>query len=290
MSGILSGLAAVALLASDPYVRSRALVGDPDSHCLWWKEGTAIEYRQSEQGNPATTGESEFSAVTRSFQTWQAALGAGGSLSLVEGPRTPSRKVGHDVLTTNNENLVLFRTVLCRVSPGDPCRARDDCMNQHDCWDYDSGTIALTTTTYESTSGFIYGSDIEANAASFVFTTVDSPPCVYPVFTQSCVATDVQNTITHEIGHLLGLDHTTYPGSTMQKSAPAGETSKRTLDPGTLSFIPEVYPQGRPARDCVIQRLPSSLGSVPGGCGCSQPGAPWLLALPFLLLGRRRRG
>ncbi|MBI3182061.1 MAG: matrixin family metalloprotease [Myxococcales bacterium] len=280
-------LAAALGIPNAPYVRSRVDPSDPDSHCLWWKDGTVIEYRQGANGNPDTPGETELAAITRSAQTWQAVMDECGSLTLKEGSRTSSSKIGHDVGRADNENVMLFRTAFCtdKVGPSDQCWRLDDCMNRYDCWAYARGTIALTTTVFERSTGIIYGSDVELNAGSFVFTTVDAPPCVPPAFTQSCVATDVQNTMTHELGHLLGLDHTTYPGSTMNPSAPAGETSKRSLDPGTKQFVCDVYPKGRASRDCVINPMPAALGPAAGGCAA----APWSVAAPALLLGMLRR-
>ena len=53
----------------------------------------------------------------------------------------------------------------------------------------------------------------------------------------NCVSIDVQNTITHEAGHTLGLDHSADPSATMAASAPAGETSKRVLQPDEVAGI-----------------------------------------------------
>ncbi len=295
MSPIAAVVAFSLAIPDAPYVRSR-VSNDPNAHCLWWREGTTIELRQNDRGNPDTTGETEFAAVSRSFQTWQQVMDECGNLSFREGARTSLREIGHDPTRDDNENVVLFRTEYCpqKVGSSDLCWRLDTCMNQYDCWAYGRATIALTTTTYERTSGTIYGSDIEANAYSFVFTTVDAPPCPQGFYTQSCVATDVQNTFTHEIGHLLGLDHTARAGSTMNPSAPAGETSKRLIDSGTRQFVCDAYPKGRPSRDCVINPIPPSLGSAAGstpfGCAAvgSAPGMAALLALAFSLRRGRR--
>ena len=40
---------------------------------------------------------------------------------------------------------------------------------------------------------------------------------------------DLQNTLTHELGHALGLDHSSIPQATMAASSTQGETSKRAL-------------------------------------------------------------
>src|SRR5262249_38090425 len=151
-----------------------------------------------------------------------------------------------------NENILLFRFQSCSfVDKSDSCwdPKNDDCGNKYDCWQHNAMAIAITTTTYDPLSGRILDADIEFNHPNFMCTTVDAPPCVNRMFAPTCVATDVQNTVTHEIGHMLGLAHTLFAGSTMNPTAPPGETSKRVLDDGTKNFPCAVYPKGHPSKD-----------------------------------------
>jgi uncharacterized protein (TIGR03382 family) len=284
-------LAAAVLAQSTPYLRSKVEPGDPKSHCLWWGS-PGITYHQSTPGNPENAGDSEFDAIRRSFETWQQASDACGHLQLTEGERVGERTIGYDARPSAiNRNLVLFRTRYCsEVAPrSDSCWV-DGCENKYDCWGGQDGTIALTTTTFDTNSGQIFDADVEMNAASFIFTTVDSPPCAPGGYHQGCVATDIQNTMTHEIGHMLGLDHVARLDSTMSPRADAGETSKRQLDSGTKQFVCETYPQGQAARDCVLVPMPQALGPE---LWCSASGvsgvAPLLLAAVGLRVLRRRR-
>ncbi len=289
---MISSLLTLALL-SQPYTRSRVDDTKPDSQCLWWLEGTTITYHQNTDGNAETPGETEFAAFNRSIATWQAQLGQCGNLSFAEGARTSSRKVGYlnaaDVAKagTPNENIVLYRQTRCSVTVAstDACFKDDSCGNAHDCWQFAAAAIAITTTSYSPSSGRILDSDIELNAPSFIFTTVDAPVCVSPVFTTSCVATDVQNTTTHELGHLLGLGHYPSATSTMSPRADPGEMSKRVLDPGSKQFICDVYPQGQASKTCFTPVLTNDLGPA-AGC-TSAPGAGWAL-LGLVILVRRR--
>jgi MYXO-CTERM domain-containing protein len=195
---------------------------------------------------------------------------------------------------TEDSNVVTFRETSCRdaVPPNDPCLADGSCINLYRCWDHGDLTIALTTTTYSIRTGIIYDADIELNAAphldgtTFLFTTVDQPPCPIDMQTPNCVATDVQNTITHEFGHAMGFDHTLYPGSTMNPTAPIGETSKRIIDLGTAQGFCNVYPKGLPPLSCdetgSLQRMIiADNRGTPGlqAIGCSSAGG-----LPFALL------
>jgi hypothetical protein len=288
---LISALVALALaIPSDPYVRSRVSPEGPSDHCLYWTENTTITWNAEVTGNPET-GPSVFTAFEKSFATWNAQLTTCASLAFSEGPKTTSRTVGWDrTAGAKNENILVFRFKSCDFVPKtDACwqPANDDCGNKNDCWQHSSTAIAITTTTYDPQSGRILDADVEFNVPSFIFTTVDSPPCVKPNYNQSCVATDVQNTLTHEAGHMLGLAHTLYPGSTMNPTAPPGETSKRVLDPGTANFTCAAYPKGQPSKDCVIiaETTPETLGPVKTGCSAAGGALPMLV----LLLRRRRR-
>jgi hypothetical protein len=281
-------------LPNAPYVRSRAtttIANNSKAHCLWWPEGT-ITYQQASKGNPETRPlGSEFTAIHQAFESWQFVMNDCGNLSLLEGPRLAETRIGYDPDRTDNHNTIVFRTTSCsRVAPaGHACWSEETCMNLFDCWEWNANTIALTTATYDLTSGRIFDTDVEFNSHSFVFTTVDSPPCLSPTFHQGCVATDVQNTMTHEAGHVIGLDHTSRSGSTMNPGAPSGEISKRVIDPDSRSFVCDAYPKGKPSRDCIIEPVEDTLGRQVTGCGTTL-GAPSLLTgLAWFGLAFRRR-
>jgi hypothetical protein len=292
---VISALIAVVLaIPSDPYVRSRVRPGTPSDHCLYWTENSNIVWHANSLGNAETPGDTEFDALRKSFAEWNGQLASCGSLTWLEGAMTASRNVGWlKDANAVNENIVLWRTSKCSdvVPLSDSCwkdeNDADDCGNKYDCWEHESLAIALTTTTYDPQSGRILDADVELNSPSFIFSTVDAPVCVKPNYSTSCVAWDVENTVTHEIGHMMGLDHTLYPGSTMNPTAPPGELSKRVLDTGTRSFVCDAYPKGGVSKDCVIPPATGILGNVSTGCGCgSSAGA---LLLPVLSLLRRRR-
>lgn len=291
---------------SDPYVRSRVEQGDLSTQCLFWTV-PKITWHQSAAGNPLTKPSgSEFEAVRKSFQSWQAVFANCGNLTFEEGGQVIDPTVGYDQTGGVNRNVVLFRTQRCsRVAPAtDACWKDDDCNNKYDCWDHnDSGTtIAITLTTYDERSGIIYDSDIELNAYSalntggFFFTTADGgPPCDPPDVTENCLATDLQNTMTHEIGHLVGLDHTTAPGSTMNATAPSGQLSKRVIDSGSRDFVCTNYPRAQASKACIPPlAVDDTLGREGSAVACASAGAEaWLPALAgwaLLLAARRRRG
>lgn len=308
-SAVFLGLRLLLALAPDPadgaYKRSR--VADPTveasaRHCLYWTEKSRVFFNQNTAGDPALPGEGVFAAVTSSFQTWNSAFASCGSLSFAEGPRVTDRKLGYSITAgSSNVNQVLFRSRKCStVAPAaDPCQKDDSCGNAYDCWNHDSGSIGVTTTTYDVRTGRIFDVDIELNAANFKFSTADSPVCAPPELSQSCVATDVQNTVTHEVGHLVGLDHAANTDSTMSAKASTGELQKRNLDSGTERAVCEIYPRELASQDCVDANGDggSSSANGSGGTGCSATGdlaGGALLAWGLTLLGgavyERRRG
>jgi hypothetical protein len=73
------------------------------------------------------------------------------------------------------------------------------------------------------------------------------------------------------------------PLSTMEASAPPGETQKRVIDAGTAAGFCDTYPRGLPPTQCAEHGLSSkklSAQSVGTGCAAA-PGA----LLPGVLLG-----
>jgi hypothetical protein len=84
---------------------------------------------------------------------------------------------------------------------------------------------------------------------------------------------DVQNTVTHEAGHLIGFAHSPDPESTMFATAMLNETTKRDLTADDIQGMCDVFPLGHePHAD--------------GGCACATArGAPIDPAAAMLLLG-----
>src|SRR5690606_35670609 len=144
----------------------------------------------------------------------------------------------------------------------------------------------VTTTTYFRGSGEIVDADIEMNAAWFDFTDLTGPPCAEGQ-SGGCVATDIHNTATPEIGPMTGPDHTPDRNATMFASAPRGETSKRRLGETDIDGICAIYPAGGPTSHCAAEEDPGT------GCGCSSgegsAGSAALLLMGLAMLRFSRR-
>lgn len=82
-----------------------------------------------------------------------------------------------------------------------------------------SGVFALTVLTYNTQSGAIVDADILLDDADADFCTHDCPD----------QSNNLRNTLTHESGHFIGLDHSPDTEATMYAFAPHGDLKKISL-------------------------------------------------------------
>ncbi len=155
-------------------------------------------------------------------------------------------------------------------------------------WEYDSGAIAVTTSAYDTRSGRVVDADIEINDEHFDFARVDE------TCRDGAGTMDLRNTLTHEVGHVVGLEHppntTRYENTTMFASAPPCETKKRSLETDDRDGICFIYPAGGPTAQCFPPEGPSFVivDSDEGYGGCSHAGRPGRAGAPLatiLLIG-----
>jgi MYXO-CTERM domain-containing protein len=173
-----------------------------------------------------------------------------------------------------------------------------------------SSTVALTA-TWARADGNIVDADVRINAQDNFFANID--PGFIATTGQSPF--DLQNALTHEFGHLIGLGHScwnlfsdaeqpiddmgvpvptceTAPDDVLQTVMVANiqsnmEISKRILSPDDIRAACEIYPSAEDPHVCAYD-MPNE------GCGCRTAGAPGgaslaLLSLLVLLIGRRSR-
>ena len=213
--------------AAQAYMCSQAS-DNADAPSLSWFTRT-IPYALSRAGTTHISGDTEREVLRASFEVWEELTATSGScdpsnyatdIHFREGPLSDTAAAGYDPLhPEENENLLIF-------------------LEDH--WTDDPNTIALTTTTFSSTTGQIIDADIELNAYLFNFSTDETASGDH----------DLMNTAVHEIGHLLGLDHTAVRNATMFLTAEAGEISKRTLHCDDVQAIAFKYPVGQPNGYC----------------------------------------
>jgi len=170
-------------------------------------------------------------------------------------------------------------------------------------------TIALTS-VWARADGHIVDADVQVNARDNLFANID--PGYVPV--GGSYPYDLQNAVTHEFGHLLGLGHSCWdqfsdfdqPVDDMDAGVPMcypppdvvkdtvmfatiasdGETTKRNLSPDDIRGVCAIYPASGDPHACALD-MPDD------GCGCSTGGATSgvalvLLSLFAIVIGRRR--
>ncbi len=142
--------------------------------------------------------------------------------------------------------------------------------------------VALTTVTFRPSSGEILSADIDLNTENFDYTNTDEP---------GEIDIDLRNTMTHEVGHFLGLDHSQNTEATMYRSADRGETKKRNLHEADLNGLCHIY---RDSNTTTPAGGSGTNGRSDRGCACNatsgSPVAPMVIALSLLLvaIGTRR--
>ena len=262
------------------------------NHYLYWESG-CVFITLDEAGAMQVPGDLEFQAIDRSIAAWNNGSASCSYMQLMSDGRKPV-EVGRD-----NVNVIKFREVSwCRpATKDDPARCHPE------------SAAGITVATYvddasSSRDGAIVDADIELNGVNFTIA-VDGQT----TGTASCVA-ELQNTLTHELGHLLGLEHTCLaPGddpridhegrpvpqcsqasneqqeATMFNFQECGETKKETLTPDDIAGVCGIYPLAMSPNTC--ERVGENGGCCQSGGGPSGP----LTIAGILLLTRfwRRR-
>ena len=206
-------------------------------------------------------------------------------------------------------NRLTFRRTEWRKMPCDP--------GKESCAPYDSRALAITSVFALKSDGTVLDADMELNAVHYKWadvvadgTTVGSP---------GEKVHDLQNTMTHEFGHLIGFDHNCYDPSagrprsndntgaavpncndatpamraaTLFNSASPLDIDKRDLTPDDILGVCEVYPKGQ-----APMGAGGSGGGGEGGGGCAvshrqggiAPGWALVLAALALVIRARRR-
>ncbi len=258
----------VSVLASvpaDAFVLYRADAKDPKSAPLRWFSLRAtlvfdVGAPEEIEAVPARA------AIEKSFRQW-ATLKCDGEATPFEltfGGTVSGREVGYlqDAGPSGNENLVIW------VPAG---------------WAHGKKVLALTSLTYDTKSGEIVDGDLELNDADYEFT-LDAA--------LDKTAIDLRNTVTHEAGHFLGLDHSLESEATMFNTAPPGEILKRDLLEDDVNGYCALY-----GPDAPLKVITGGTTAVPGtrtsnpacSLGTRPSASAWLLVVLFALALQARR-
>jgi uncharacterized protein (TIGR03382 family) len=267
----------------------------PGGHYLYWASGcTKVGY--GAEGTRAISGDDEFAVIEDVFSNWNDTVATCSYMNISSEGTMADQEVGTDKI-----NVIKFRDVSwCRPAvDDDPARC------------YSPLTAGLTTVVYvddpgNDRDGEIVDADIELNGVDFAISvngiSMGDATC----------KSDLANTLTHEVGHLLGLEHTcrvagdpprqdgngdpvplcsdVTPGSeryeaTMYNFQACDETKKASLSQDDRDGVCAAYPIADDPREC---KGPGDGGGCAAG-GSRGPGAFALVLVALLPLFRRRK-
>lgn len=285
----------VRVLATPPgFVRT----GPTESgNFLYWESG-CVYVKASAEGTRQIPGDQEFTIIEASVNEWNSRTASCSYMELILEERT-EQEVGRD-----NVNLIKLRDASwCRPAlDDDPPRC------------HAPQAAGITTAIYvddpsSDRDGAIVDADIELNGVNFAIAADD-----VSAGTADCKS-ELQNTLTHELGHLLGLEHPCRAGgdpprtdntgapvplcsgaldpditeATMYNFQDCSEQKKESLSPDDVAAVCGVYPAAEDPGSC--ERVGDTGGCCSAGGGGSVPLGAILGAFGFgaLLLGRRRR-
>jgi hypothetical protein len=248
----------------------------PSGFSVSWNSN-CLRMSLSESGSQDIEMSDLEAAISDSMQPWND-LDCSGVGLIYEGT-TSSNVVGFSN-TGPNGNLIVFQ---------------DDLGE----WLYQPDILALTTLTFCSAEGGlckfrgqILDGDIEFNGREEPFSANEQSLADHH---------DFVNTLTHELGHFIGLDHSLEPESTMYFSAPIEEIEKRTLDIDDQAGFCEIYETCEASDACSacwssgseINERPVE-SELAQGCDCEQSHSrdrpnPMLIFAILLYFARSRR-
>jgi len=181
---------------------------------LYWPT-SCINFAFNQQGTQDLDPEETFAVMRKTFQAWtEVQCPSGGNATITFEERGPILlKKSEYNKDGRNVNVILF---------------------QDDDWKYRGidGTLAKTSVTYNDETGEIYDADIEVNAANNTVTLPESKKVEY----------DLQAILTHEVGHFIGIAHSSDDSAVMAPTYSPGSIAQRKLTPDDIAAVCEIYP------------------------------------------------
>ncbi len=209
--GVATTAALLALLATGAVWAHVRLIHPSTGAPLYWTNPSQVGIVIQSAGSDDLPDGSHETALRGAIREWNRAQGT--SAVLVE-DTSPSQQARVD-WASDDIHLILF-----------------DENNSSGYFPPGSSTVALTPVWFYS-DGRIVDADVLFNGSSFQFTT-----------SGQAGRFDVQDVATHELGHLLGLDHTGWAGGTMFPYVDPTVILHRSLSTDEVHGLRAAYPAG----------------------------------------------
>lgn len=266
---------ATALCGFEPY---RTVDGVP----VRWPSDAALVVHADASPDGSFAAAAVADAMRTAFDAW-----LGGACPAADPPRVDTRPAAPTIVTTPGQ-LDEDDGVVSLVWFADAAT-----------WNQRFGQLELarTISIHRRLSGELVDADIAVNFGGFDFT-LDSAcsPDRY----------DFLSMLTHEVGHVLGLDHSDVAGATMARRSDPGECDKRTLEPDDIAGICATYsvvarvepdpgpePEPEPAPEVTPETAGSETAELPAarndGCATAPASGAGLALLTLWLCGQTRR-
>lgn len=199
---------ATTVLAVQAHIR---LIHSGNGRVLFWQTPEAIEVTIHGGGSDDLSDRSHIAAIQHSIASWNAAQGT--SARLIE-DTSPQARARADWASDDLHAIFFDETGASGYFPAG------------------SGTVAVTPVWFTS-NGRIVDADVLFNGRGFRFTTSGESG-----------ALDIEDVATHELGHLLGLDHSGSVGASLYPYVTPGLILHRSISSDDEHGLREAYPAG----------------------------------------------
>jgi hypothetical protein len=295
---LLAAVAAAGLLATRPAAAYVRYTSDAGKMFKWPQSCIAMAVYPEDLLGMMTRDEI-LTAVNTSAATWSNSSDGCTYLDIM---MTSSSAATPRAVNDGHNNVIFRATSWCKQTPTGEC---DPAMN------YDPAALALTSVSASTSSGIIRDADIEVNAYHFSWADLVLHPDLRG---SGQLFHDLQNAVTHEMGHVIGLDHTCYLqgpapldnngqpipdcanaspevlATTMFPSANPGDIDKRDLAPDDQQAVCDIYPAAQDPKTCSPGETdPTGCSCAAGGTRVPVLGSLIMVAAAWLATRRRRR-
>ncbi|MCC6746702.1 MAG: matrixin family metalloprotease [Deltaproteobacteria bacterium] len=239
----------------------RAAVDGKPNVFLYWP-ARRLTYYVHEKGSGDVPLRETLGAVKRSFYAW--ASPSCTDITFDFGGTTPLNRT--NISLGKGEKPDMKNVLVWREERWPPTGVTDASVTTE--------MAAITILIYNNDTGELVDADMDLNGYNFFWSSTED---------KTKITTDIQNVVTHEVGHILGLGHVDDDKATMYTKTPQGETDKRSLEADDVAGVCFVYPFAGTTPTGKGQQVPSI--DVQGGCAVGGQAPPWgmLLALFALL-------